>query len=144
MSIKIIFSTVVAFVLTLPWMINWRRKVNRRDWRWRLWYSRRGMKTFCWLTQVTLQHPPPLPYTMLFCRSLRDHLDHVHGSSCFMYGDHVPKKTIHSGILQTSVMSHSFVPNKIEGFIMKGKWDKDKRCFIYGMCAHRSVLAACY
>jgi hypothetical protein len=47
-------------------------------------------------------------YTV-FCRLLEGHLDSVQSSSCFMYGDQLPKKTIHSGILQIRLLSHSFV-----------------------------------
>jgi hypothetical protein len=38
-----------------------------------------------------------------------------------MYGEEglVQKKTMHRGILQACLMSHSFVPNKTEGFVIK-------------------------
>ena len=61
----------------------------------------------------------PHPRTQTFYRPLRDHLNAVHGSSCFMYAAPVAKKTIHNGILLAGLMSHSFVSNKIEGFIIK-------------------------
>jgi len=38
-----------------------------------------------------------------------------------MYADPLAKKTIHNGILLAGLMSHSFVSNNFEGFVIKKK-----------------------
>jgi len=44
-----------------------------------------------------------------------------------MYEAPLAKKTIHNGILLASLMSHSFVSNNIEGFIIKKTVSGTKR-----------------
>jgi hypothetical protein len=49
-----------------------------------------------------------------------------------MYEDPLAKKTIHNGILLAGLMSHSFVSNNIEGFVIKNQYaaHKEKRYFL--------------